>query len=409
MNTQKEFHPVKRVKLGIIGMGKVFALGYKKWFAKYLKRDNFQLVAIAEKNAKLLKKYSEKYDCKGYEDGFDLLDNADINAILINTPTWTHAPLTIQAAKKGVHILCEKPLTENSTSSWDVVEMCKKYNVYLQVGLVKRFIPAFQKIKAIINEGVIGKIFEVEVDWPTYIPNLTKKPYKTFIKRIKQFTGIDLGELIGGWSLRDKSLGKYGGIFLDHAPHVLDLLRFCLESEVKAVMGTSTSLIEGRYDDTTKGILRFENDTQAYIRTSVYDFQAWLIARLKMCFRGIKGAIMLDYPNTSLFKSPKSLTLYRENPISNAMKIIETFGLFRGEKIRLRKNYMFLDGLHYFINHIRGTRMRHPVFGLEHLAARGEDGAIATLLVEKIIDNSELDEPSWMKIKYDGKWANNSV
>ena len=259
--------------------------------------------------------------------------------------------------------------------------------------------------KHLIQNGVIGEVFEAFFDWPFWIPNLTKPPYSTFLQKVGRFVKLDLQEMFGAWRLRDKSIGQYGGIYLDHAPHVTDFLRFALQSEVEAVTGTSRALVEGRLDDTTLGILRFNNGTTAHIRTVLWDFDAWLFSHLDVIFRGTKGTIKLKLPNTNFFTPPKSLILYREHPTSDKMKIIEGFGLFRGQKVRLKRVHIFLENLEYFVRTLKGIKMRHPSFGTEDLAAHGEDGAIGTMLVEKVLDAARSEKPTWLPVQYQGKWT----
>ena len=406
MNDEQEIPPVKEVKLGIIGMGQVFSFGYQKWFKSYLKKRHLELVAIAEKNPKLLKKFSKKYRCDSYDDGMNLLEDADINAVIINTPTWLHEALTLKAAERGVHVLCEKPMAPNSAACWRMIEACKKNKVHLRVCFIRRFNQGFQMIKYLIQKGVLGEVFEAWFNWPFWIPDLTKEPYSSFLDKVGRFVRVNLKEMFGAWRLRDRSIGEYGGIYLDHAPHVTDILRFCLQSKVIAATGTSRALVEGRLDDTTQGILRFANGTTAYIRTVLWDFEAWLLSHLDVTIRGTLGTIKLKLPNTNFFTPPKYLTLYREHPTSNTWRILEGLGLFRGEKIRLKKVHMFLYNLDYFIQTLKGVQKEHSLFGREDLAAHGEDGAIATMLVEKVLNAARSKTPIWLPTEYNGKWTN---
>jgi len=403
MSNYQEIPPVKQVRLGIIGLGQVFRFGYKNWFKNYLRKGSFKLIAIAEKNPKLLKRYSNEYHCIAFEEGEKLLEEAEINAVLINTPTWLHESLAIKAAERGIHVLCEKPMANSSVACWRMVNACKKNKVHLRVCFIRRFNKGFQMCKYLIQKGVIGEVFEACFNWPFWIPDIKKPPYSKFIQQISRFLRIDLEEMFGAWRLADSSIGDYGGIYLDHAPHITDFLRFCLQSEVSAVTGTSISLVKNRLDDTTLGILRFKNGTTAYIRTVLWDFEAWLFSHLDVILRGTQGTIKLRLPNTNFYTPPKFLTLYREHPTSNTMKILEGLGLFRGEKIRLKKVHMFLDNLEYFVRTLKGIRMRHPKFGMEDLAAHGEDGAIATMLVEKVLDAARSKMPIWLPIQYEEK------
>ncbi len=176
----------------------------------------------------MLKNYSGKYRCKSFDDGLKLLDEADINAVIINTPTWNNEALTLKAAERGIHLLCEKPMVPNSAACWRMIEACKKNRIYLHVCFIRRFNQGFQKCKYLIQKGAIGKVVEAVFNWPFWIPDLTKPPYSSFLDKIERYTRVDLKGMFGAWRLRDRSIGDYGGIYLDHAPHITDFLRFCL-------------------------------------------------------------------------------------------------------------------------------------------------------------------------------------
>ena len=92
---------------------------------------------------------------------FQNVDSAlkqNFDGFTIATPAETHFEITSKIIKAKKHVLVEKPLTLNSAEAIELNRLAKENNVNLMVGHVLLFHPAFQKIKAMINEGTLGKL-----------------------------------------------------------------------------------------------------------------------------------------------------------------------------------------------------------------------------------------------------------
>ena len=96
------------------------------------------------------------------------LDKAEIDAICITTPTFTHAEIAIEAAEAGKHILCEKPMALSLEEADDMVQAADEAGVKLQIGFMRRFDPPFVTAKERIEGGEIGR--------PMVIRSLTRGP-----------------------------------------------------------------------------------------------------------------------------------------------------------------------------------------------------------------------------------------
>src|SRR5699024_5759887 len=80
-----------------------------------------------------------------------------IDAVVIVTPTSTHADLITRAAKNGKHVFVEKPLTQELSDADKVINTLQQENVFCQVGFMRRFDPAYAEAKKSIAAGDIGK------------------------------------------------------------------------------------------------------------------------------------------------------------------------------------------------------------------------------------------------------------
>ncbi|GAB4514678.1 MAG: Gfo/Idh/MocA family oxidoreductase [Anaerolineae bacterium] len=130
-----------------------------------------------------------------------LLADPAIDAVVIATPTPTHADLIVAAARAGKHVFCEKPLARRLTDGQRAVEACEAAGVKLMIGHVVRFFPEYQRIKTLIDGGAIGK------------------PVMLRFSRVAPFPRPH-GE---NW-YRDPALS--GGVILDLMLHDIDTLRW---------------------------------------------------------------------------------------------------------------------------------------------------------------------------------------
>jgi myo-inositol 2-dehydrogenase/D-chiro-inositol 1-dehydrogenase/scyllo-inositol 2-dehydrogenase (NAD+) len=103
-------------------------------------------------------KAAEEYGAENwYTDHKEALKQKDVDAVVITTPTFTHAAITIDAAEAGKHILCEKPMALTLKEADEMIAAARRAGVKLQMGFMRRFDAEFQTAKRMIEEGVIGK------------------------------------------------------------------------------------------------------------------------------------------------------------------------------------------------------------------------------------------------------------
>jgi myo-inositol 2-dehydrogenase/D-chiro-inositol 1-dehydrogenase len=91
-------------------------------------------------------------------DPLDAIAADDVDAILLATPGPTHEKQLLACLERGKPVLCEKPLTTDSTSSLEVVRQEAALGTPLiQVGFMRRFDPEYQQLKALIDGGELGQ------------------------------------------------------------------------------------------------------------------------------------------------------------------------------------------------------------------------------------------------------------
>ncbi|MCL2684477.1 MAG: Gfo/Idh/MocA family oxidoreductase, partial [Synergistaceae bacterium] len=96
-----------------------------------------------------------------YKDYRDALENPEIQALVVVTPTVFHRDTVIDAAASGRHILCEKPMAINESECRDMIDATKEQGVKLQIGFMRRFDAGFRQAKEVVESGAIGDVVMV--------------------------------------------------------------------------------------------------------------------------------------------------------------------------------------------------------------------------------------------------------
>ena len=99
---------------------------------------------------------------KRYRTYQDMIDDKDIDAIMITTPDFHHAEITIAAAKAGKHVYCEKAATHSMEELYEVYDTVKKSGITYQLGHQITQSAVFQQAREIIKKNVLGKITLIE-------------------------------------------------------------------------------------------------------------------------------------------------------------------------------------------------------------------------------------------------------
>jgi Predicted dehydrogenases and related proteins len=90
---------------------------------------------------------------------YDELLSADIDGVIIATPSAQHAEQSLRALERGLPVFCQKPLGRNANETRSVVEAARKANRLLGIDLAYRFTMALQAIHSVISSGELGQIY----------------------------------------------------------------------------------------------------------------------------------------------------------------------------------------------------------------------------------------------------------
>lgn len=129
----------------------------------YKKFKDVRLVAVCDKDSKLVEEIARKFGTKFYPSHKDLIRNEKLDAVSIATPTNAHKEIALDFINKKIPILVEKPLASTSKDAQAIVNRADKNKVLLQVGHVERFNPAVVELGNLIKTGKFGKILSIVI------------------------------------------------------------------------------------------------------------------------------------------------------------------------------------------------------------------------------------------------------
>lgn len=262
---------MKTLNIGIAGAGRIGKIHLENILSRF---PGIHVMLVADPDPETEKYVNEK-KIKYSGDFDDVINNKDIDAVVICSPTNTHADYVEKAAKAGKHIFCEKPLDLSLERVAQVLEIVEKSGVKLMLGFNRRFDPNFLKIKSMVSSGKIGV--------PQLLKITSRDPGPPPISYIK----------------------VSGGLFMDMAIHDFDMARYIMNKEVVEVYARGAVMVDQAIGDagdidTALTTLIFEDGSMANIdnsRKAVYGYDQ----RLEVFGSGGMAKVDNNFPDTHQF------------------------------------------------------------------------------------------------------------
>jgi len=252
----------KPIRCGIVGYGPTYNFG-KFHGLKINSTEGLEFVAVAS----LDKEHRDiaKQDFPGietYNDADTMLREADIDLAVVIIPHSSHAPIVIKCLKAGKHVIVEKAMCINVAEADSMIEEAKKANRMLAVAHNRRHDGNYRAIKEVVDKGLIGDVFHVEL------------------------SAMGYGHPGYNW-YADKDIS--GGVLYTWGPHAIDWVLDLIPGKISGVTGFFHKLVWHDITNADQGsaIIHFENGTVVEVTVSS-------IARISKplwYILGTKGAI----------------------------------------------------------------------------------------------------------------------
>jgi inositol 2-dehydrogenase len=145
----------RRVRLGVAGLGRMGRLHAENLAAA----PGVELVRLVDADEVRARELAADLGCEWSTSYADLLADADIDGVVVVTPTPLHVAMIEQAAAAGKHVFCEKPLAFDAAEAAKGVAAAETAGIKLQVGFHRRFDPDWAGATARIEAGELGEIY----------------------------------------------------------------------------------------------------------------------------------------------------------------------------------------------------------------------------------------------------------
>lgn len=342
-----------KIKVGIIGTG-VGIRTHLKGFRNF--QDEVEIYAIAGSSLERSKEFANEYNipvaCASYKELCDM----DLDLICITAPNKFHKEMLEYAISKNKNIICEKPMVNTLEEAVEINKITKDYNKILIIDHQLRFNPYMKEIKKIIDDGTLGKIYNVRLN--------------------QQGTGFAKEDAPWIWSFDDK---EYGGVRLAMASHLTDLMEYWFgERNLVSVMASMNPITKERLDkDGNKKIVNVSTTCNAFIRlkdelTVEYSINAgsYVGSRFDITIFGDKGELT--------FTLDEKLKLYLRSSVGE-VKNINPEGVYTDEIEN--KVSIFSGSFRYLVPQLIKALQNNDMSGIKDAAT-----PIGSIYCLKILD-----------------------
>ncbi len=129
-----------------------------------------KVVALCDSNSAVLEKASQQSGItKTYADYHKLIEDPAVNAVVVATPNYLHAPIVLAATAAGKHVFCEKPLAMNLAETKSILNAARAAKVRHMTAFTYRFVPAMHYMVHQVKAGAIGQPYHFRAqrfqDW----------------------------------------------------------------------------------------------------------------------------------------------------------------------------------------------------------------------------------------------------
>ena len=230
------------IKIGAIGLGR---LGYQHAFNLRFSIPGVELVALCDMNEEKLNKTAKEWGVPYTYTDFDaMIQNQELDAIAITSPSHLHTVQIARALEQGLHVFSEKPLgttVEECKIAETAVE--KHPELVFMLGFMRRYDPSYAYARRMVVEGKIGK--------PILFRGYSQDP-ETAIKGAIAYAGHS------------------GGQFIDMAVHDIDLARWFMASDPKTIFAIGGCYAHPEFGqfkdgDNVSALMHLQNESMAFL------------------------------------------------------------------------------------------------------------------------------------------------
>ena len=326
--------PLRAAVIGVGAMGANHA-------RVYARMPHTTLVAFADVNPTLRDRIARTYKARPYVDYREMIEKERLDVVTIALPTHLHYQASLETMAAGIHTFVEKPLADSAMAGRKMIEASHRFGVQLGVGHIERYNPAVIALKERLDEGQLGKIYQIHV------------------------------RRIGPFPPRIKDVG----VVFDLATHELNIMEYLTGVGIRSVFAEVKQTLHDRHEDMVSSILRFDDGVIGLMDIN------WLTPTKirQLTVLGERGMFQLNYLTQELW-------FYENRSAQDRWLGLVTVGVTEGNVIKyeLAREEPLRAELEAFVDAIN-----HGYNGL----VNGEEGLRAVYLAEQILRASHEHQP----------------
>jgi scyllo-inositol 2-dehydrogenase (NADP+) len=264
-------------KVGLVGLGKM-GLSHLSMFNAH---PDVEVVGICDSAGYMLSVLGKYTGLPTYSDMLVMLDQADLDAVVISTPSAMHAWMVRAALEKGLHVFCEKPFCLDPAESEELAALARSKGLVTQVGYHYRYVGAFQEVKELVDAGAIGRVTHILAE--AYGPVVLREQGSTWRSQ--------------------KGLG--GGSLYDYAAHPLNLVNWYAGESRRAGGSVLKPVFSEETDDAVYSTMYFDHGVTAQLSVNWSD-ESQRKMSTKITVWGTMGRIFADRQEVQVYLRPEA-------------------------------------------------------------------------------------------------------
>lgn len=226
---------MKILNTAIIGCGNIFAVHA----AAVAGLKGSRLYAVCDVDRKKAEEAAHQFDCRFFTDYRELLMDKNIDVVHLCTPHYLHAPMAIEAMRRGKHVLTEKPMSISAADALIMNRISQETGKTLGVCFQNRYNDTSLRIREVLQSGKAGRI-------------LGSKAIVTWNRQGEYYTESN-------W--RGSLEKEGGGVLINQSIHTLDLVQWFMGEIDGLKAHVDTRLLKGiiEVEDTADATITFKN------------------------------------------------------------------------------------------------------------------------------------------------------
>ena len=209
------------LKVAVVGVG-AMGRNHARIFAEM---PQTHLAAVADLDAEAAAQVARTYKAEAYADFEEMLTIERPDVVSVAVPTRLHRPVAVAALEAGSHVFVEKPLALSVTDGQAILDAARRTGRKLAVGHIERFNPAVVELKRLLDEGQLGRMFQ-----------LRSRRVGPFPPRVEDV-----------------------GVVFDLATHEVIILEYLTQARITSLYAETQREIHAAHEDLLSGVLKFSN------------------------------------------------------------------------------------------------------------------------------------------------------